>query len=86
MVWTIKTITNYVGIPKAKPYKLVSQTLMQPYNKYFEFRFGLVKTINTYLRLKYRVVCGKISNLKSVLFEFTLPNPSLILFFYNRNL
>ena len=81
MVWTIKTITNYVGIPKAKPYKLVSQTLMQPYNKYFKFRFGLVNTINTYLRLKYRVVCGKIYNLKSVIIEFVVPNPSPILFF-----
>ena len=48
-------------------------------NLYFIFRFGLLNSINTYLRLKIHLACGKLFSLKRVPNnEFTIPNLSLI--------
>ena len=52
-------------------------------NMYFRLRFGLANSINTYLKLKIRVVRGgDIINLKCILIKFTIPKSESDLYLY----
>ena len=50
----------------------------------FRLRFGWVYTINTYWRLKIRLVLGWIFNPKCIFIEFTIPHLSLIYLFTSK--
>ena len=68
---------------------LKSNLNQKVFNKYFNIYlrliFGVVNTINTYLRLKIRDV-WQICSLKGVLIELAIPNLESDLFLYIRNL
>ena len=54
---------------------------------YVTLRFGLVNTINTFLRLKVHVGCGVgLFSLNYISIEFAIPNLSLIYFLYQKSL
>ena len=55
------------------------------YNVYLIFRFGLVNAINSFLRLKIRVVCVGNLTLKCLLIEFVIPNSESDFFMYKKS-
>ena len=55
-------------------------------NIYFGLRFGLLNTMNTYLRKRIHVVWGGINSSKCVFIEFAIPNLYLIHFAIQKSL